>query len=119
MGERQLVVDSNGEAVAVIEITEVRQVRLADVDLNHARDEGEGYTSVAQWRAGHEEFWHSADMREAMGDPNFDVDDDTMLVLERFALVARTWHPRRRAASLTPWAPRELFVSGSTPTVGA
>jgi uncharacterized protein YhfF len=89
VGEQQLVVDSAGEPVAVIEITEVRQARLADVDLAHALDEGEGYSTVAQWRAGHEEFWHSADMRKAMGDPNFHVDDDTVLVLERFTLVAR------------------------------
>lgn len=89
VGARQVVVDSAGEPVAVIEVTEVRLARLADVDLAHARDEGEGYTSVAQWRAGHEDFWHSADMREAMGDPSFRVDDDTMLVLERFAVVRR------------------------------
>ena len=89
VGARQAVVDSAGEPVAVIEVTEVRLARLADVDLAHARDEGEGYTSVAEWRAGHEEFWHSTDMREAMGDPDFRVDDDTVVVLERFAVVRR------------------------------
>ena len=89
VGARQVVVDSAGEPVAVIEITEVRQARLADVDLAHARDEGEGYTSVAEWRAGHEAFWHSTDMREAMGDPEFHVDDDTVVVLERFAVAQR------------------------------
>ncbi|WP_125613925.1 ASCH domain-containing protein [Specibacter cremeus] len=87
VGARQVVVDSAGEPVAVIEITEVRQARLADVDLHHAVDEGEGYTTVAQWRRGHEEFWHSAEMRQAVGDPAFTVGDDTMLVLERFRLV--------------------------------
>jgi len=89
VGALEVVVDSAGEPVAVIEITEVRMARLADVDLAHARDEGEGYASVAEWRAGHEEFWHSADMREAMGDPDFRVDDDTMVVLERFVVVRR------------------------------
>lgn len=89
VGLQEVVIDSAARPVAVIEMTEVRQTRLADVDLAHAVDEGEGFSTVAQWRAGHEEFWHSTDMRQAMGDPEFTVDDDTMLVLQRFRLVAR------------------------------
>ncbi len=50
-------------------------------------DEGEGYTSVAEWRAGHERFWHSEEMRSALEDPEFTVTDDTPAVLERFRLV--------------------------------
>lgn len=88
-GLREVVIDSAGKPVAVIEMTEIRQARLAEVDLQHAVDEGEGFTTVAQWRTGHEEFWHSQDMRDAMGDPRFSVDDDTVLVLQRFKVVAR------------------------------
>ncbi|MBM7171867.1 ASCH domain-containing protein [Streptomyces sp. G44] len=87
-GERAVVVDSADRPVAVIETTEVRVVPLADVDLAHAVDEGEGYTTVAAWRAGHESFWHSAELRAALGDETFTVDDGTELVLERFRLVA-------------------------------
>jgi len=87
-GQREAVVDSAGNRVAVIEVTAVRVVRLADVDLAHALGEGEGYTSVAEWRAGHEEFFHSAEMRAALGDPDFTVDDDTLLVAEEFRLVS-------------------------------
>ncbi|MFD9127340.1 ASCH domain-containing protein [Kitasatospora sp. NPDC059571] len=90
VGLRQAVVDSADEEVAVIETTEVRIVPVAEVDEAHARDEGEGYTSVAEWRAGHEEFWHSAEVREEMGDPAFTVGDATLLVLQRFRLVERT-----------------------------
>jgi len=86
-GLRQAVVDSAGNRVAVIELTAVQVVRLADVDLAHALGEGEGYTSVAEWRAGHEEFWHSAEVRASLNDPDFTVDDDTMLVAEEFRLV--------------------------------
>ena len=86
-GQREAVVDSAGNRVAVIELTAVRVVRLGDVDLAHALGEGEGYTSVAEWRAGHEEFWHSAEMRAALDDPDFTVDDDTTLVAEEFRLV--------------------------------
>jgi len=86
-GQRQAVVDSAGNRVAVIELTAVRVIRLANVDLAHALGEGEGYTSVAEWRAGHEEFWHSAEVRTELGDPDFMVDDDTLLVAEEFRLV--------------------------------
>lgn len=86
-GTRAAVIDSAGRRVAVIELTEVRVSRLGDVDLNHARDEGEGLDSVAAWRAGHERYWHGADYRGWVGDPGFTVDDDTLAVLERFRLV--------------------------------
>ncbi|MFD4633951.1 ASCH domain-containing protein [Streptomyces sp. NPDC058284] len=88
VGERAIVVDSDERPVGIIETTEVRVVPLADVDLAHAVDEGEGYTSVTQWRVQHEEFWHGAEMRAALGDPGFTVDDTTPLVLQRFRLVA-------------------------------
>ncbi|MFU8870995.1 ASCH domain-containing protein [Micromonospora sp. SL4-19] len=87
VGQRSAVVDSEGRRVAVIELTEVRVVRLADVDLQHALDEGEGDESVAQWRAGHEAFWHSDEVRAELGDPGFTVDDDTLVLAQRFRLV--------------------------------
>ncbi|MET9850194.1 ASCH domain-containing protein [Streptomyces ossamyceticus] len=88
VGDRSVVVDSDERPVAVIEVTGVRVVPLADVDLAHVVDEGEGHTSVAEWREGHERFWHSEEMRAALGDPGFTVDDTTPAVLERFRLVA-------------------------------
>ncbi|MEU3730182.1 ASCH domain-containing protein [Streptomyces sp. NPDC033538] len=86
-GRREVVVDSQDRPVAVIEVTDVRVVPLGRVDLAHAVDEGEGYTTVAEWRAGHERFWHSEEMRAALNDPGFTVDDTTPAVLERFRLV--------------------------------
>jgi uncharacterized protein YhfF len=88
VGQLSAVLDSAGRRVAVIEVTEVQVVRLADVDLQHALDEGEGYESVEQWRSGHERFWHSAEVRAEMGDPDFTVNDDTLVMAERFRLVA-------------------------------
>ncbi|WP_432147711.1 ASCH domain-containing protein [Streptomyces sp. bgisy029] len=89
VGERSALIDSEGREVAVLEMTEVRVLPLGEVDLQHALDEGEGYRSVAEWRAGHEAFWHGEEMREAMGDPAFTVDDGTMIVAERFRVVER------------------------------
>lgn len=87
VGRREVVVDSYDRPVAVIEVTGVRVVPLAQVDLAHAVDEGEGYTGVAEWRAGHERFWHSEEMRAALQEPEFTVDDATLTVLVRFRLV--------------------------------
>src|SRR5690349_22318548 len=86
VGERSVVMDSADQPVAVIELTEVRVVRLGDVDLRHAIDEGEGYESVAAWRASHEDFWHSPEVRAELG-PTFTVDDDTLMIAKRFRLV--------------------------------
>jgi uncharacterized protein YhfF len=61
--------------------------RLGDVDLQHAVDEGEGDESVAHWRAGHESFWQSAEVRAELGDPSFTVNDDTLVLAQRFRVV--------------------------------
>ncbi|MFE3881395.1 ASCH domain-containing protein [Streptomyces lydicus] len=88
-GQRSVVPDSAGRPVAVIELTGVRVVRLAEVDQAHAQAEGEGYTTVATWRAAHEAFWHGPEVREELGDPDFTVDDDTLVVLETFRIAER------------------------------
>ena len=45
--------------------------------------------SWSPWRAGHERFWHSAEMRAALDDPGFTVDDDTLVVAQSFRLVTK------------------------------
>lgn len=86
-GQREVVADSGGRPVAVIEMTEVRVLPLAEVDRQHALDEGEGFSGVEDWRRGHEEYWHGAQYREAIGQPGFTVDDATLVVAMRFRLV--------------------------------
>lgn len=90
VGDRARVIDSHGRTVCIEEITDVREVRLSDVELRHARDEGEGYRSVAEWRRGHEAFWHGDEYRDSIGDPDFTVDDDTVVVLVRFRIQPRS-----------------------------
>ena len=87
VGNKQTVVDSSDAAVAIIQTVAVEIVRLADVGLEHAHDEGEGFVSIAAWRRGHEAFWHSTEMRAFLNSPTFTVDDDTLVVLERFQLI--------------------------------
>ncbi|MBH0115289.1 ASCH domain-containing protein [Salinibacterium sp. NG253] len=88
-GERYVVVDSRDAPVAIVKIVTVEQSRLVDVSWEHARNEGEGYSSLAEWRAGHERYWHGDDMRAFLGDPEFKVNDDTIVVLERFEVIRR------------------------------
>ncbi len=102
-GDRFLVVDSCGRAVAVIEDTEVSVVPLGDVDLAHAEGEGEGHLTVAEWRAAHEAFWRSDPMLAKVDDSAFTVDDSTLVVLERFRLVARLdWELQLDDETATP-----------------
>ncbi|AWB87627.1 ASCH domain-containing protein [Mycetocola zhujimingii] len=89
IGERRVVVDSAESPVCVTEVTGVRVVPLGEVDLAHAIDEGEGFETVADWRAGHEKFWHGAEFREWMRDPEFTVTDATEAVLVRFHVTDR------------------------------
>ncbi|MEV7885018.1 ASCH domain-containing protein [Streptomyces sp. NPDC002817] len=87
VGERFALLDSAERRIAVVEITDVRVLPLGEVDLQHVLDEGEGDESVAQWRAGHEKFWNGDQLRELLKDPEFVVDDDTLVVAERFRVV--------------------------------
>lgn len=89
VGERLALVDNEGRDVALLEITEVRVLRVGDADLRFARDEGEGFESVADWREAHDRFWRSYadEIRAYLGEPGWDVDDDTLFVAERFRLV--------------------------------
>jgi uncharacterized protein YhfF len=77
-GDRFLLLDFGDEPVAVLETTEVRVLRVDGVDLEFARDEGEGFETVADWRRAHEQFWSDREIR-----------DDTLVVAERFRLVER------------------------------
>lgn len=87
IGTRSLVIDSNAHPVAEIELTAIRVLPLAQVDERHAVDEGEGFTTVDAWRRAHEDYWHSPEYREAIGQPTFTVDDATLVVALRFRLT--------------------------------
>src|SRR5437879_9023884 len=82
VGDRFLVVDNDERGVAVIETTEVRVLRVGDCDEQFARDEGEGFETVADWRAAHERFWgsYTDELRIYLGDPTWTVTDDTEFV---------------------------------------
>ena len=77
-GDRWTLLGYDDEPVGVVETTAVNVVPAKDVDLQFARDEGEGFESVADWREAHERFWSE-----------HQVTDETLIVCERFRLLER------------------------------
>ena len=91
IGAKEVLLDSEERPVALIETVDCRVVRLADVDDRHAIDEGEGYADAHEFRVAHERFWNGYidELRDRLGDPEFALDDDTLVVLQRFRIVER------------------------------
>jgi uncharacterized protein YhfF len=75
-GERFVLVGYSDEPLATVEVTEVTVAALDDVDLEFAVDEGERYTSIAEWREAHLMHWAAHGVTGA-----------TLVVCERFRLV--------------------------------
>jgi uncharacterized protein YhfF len=94
-GMREAVIDADGNFVGVIETTECRILRMADVDDAFARDEGEGFADAADWRVAHDRYFgtHLEGLRARLGDPDWTLDDDTLMVCQRFRLVERYPEP--------------------------
>ncbi|MBW8171728.1 ASCH domain-containing protein [Ornithinimicrobium sp. Arc0846-15] len=80
-GTMNILVDGNDHPRALIVVRAVDVVPFDQVDEEHARAEGEGDGSLADWRRRHEEFFRSS----AEHDRGF---SETMpVVLERFELI--------------------------------
>ena len=65
-GDRYALLGFDDELVAVIEITEARLVPAGEIDVEFARDEGEGFESVDDWRIAHEGFFQQKLLPETM-----------------------------------------------------
>jgi len=77
VGDRFVVEDAGGTPRAIVEVTEVRVVPAAEVDLRFARDEGEGFESVRDWHEAHERFFERT------------IEADTPIDAIRFRVVER------------------------------
>ena len=80
IGSRWALIDGRGREHGVVETVEIRVLRIADVDDDFARDEGEGDENAAQWREGHERFW-----RKHL--PQIRLNDETLVICERFRVA--------------------------------
>jgi uncharacterized protein YhfF len=76
-GSRYALLGYDDEPVGIVEVTESRIVPAAEIDERFARDEGEGFESVEDWRLAHERFFERP------------IEPDTPLLAERFRLVER------------------------------
>ena len=76
-GDRFVVEDETGTPRAVVEVTEVRVIPAKEVDLQFARDEGEGFESVQDWHEAHERFFERT------------IEPDTLIDAIRFRVVER------------------------------
>lgn len=76
-GARFALLGYEDEVVGVVEVTESRIVPAAEIDDQFARDEGEGFESVEDWRVAHERFFGQA------------IGPETLIEATRFRLVER------------------------------
>lgn len=89
VGDREAVLDSQGNRVCAIENTEVNIIRFCDIGLQEALDEGEGFQSVADWQEAHRNFWESESFRKGMGKDYRGISEDTPVVFVRFTVLTR------------------------------
>jgi uncharacterized protein YhfF len=89
VGQRFVLIDEDDAEVGIIETTETRVTTIGEVDLPFAIEEGEGFGSVAEWRAAHEDFWlsYADETRAWLNDPSWRPTDETPIMCERFRLV--------------------------------
>jgi uncharacterized protein YhfF len=74
-GDRFSLDDYDDKPVAVVEVTEARVVPAGEIDVRFARDEGEGFESVEDWRLAHERFFERS------------IEPETEVVALRFRVV--------------------------------
>ena len=82
VGTFDVVLDSQDQAVCIIEITKVTVVPFKQVSAEHAFKEGEGDKSLNYWRQVHEEFF-----TEWMAEAGLSFSEETGVVLEEFHKV--------------------------------
>ena len=80
-GLLSILLDGSDRPRALIQITDVEVCRFGDVGAEHARLEGEGDGSLEHWRQVHADAFRAS---SPQGQP---VDDDTLVVLERFRVL--------------------------------
>jgi uncharacterized protein YhfF len=76
-GTRYLLHGYDDEPVAIVEVTEAQILRADELDLQFAKDEGEGFESVEDWHAAHERFFEQ------------EIRPNTAIAAIRFQVVER------------------------------
>jgi uncharacterized protein YhfF len=74
-GDRFVLDGFDEEPLAVVEVTDARVVPASQIDVQFARDEGEGFETVDDWRVAHEKFFERT------------IEPNTEIVAIRFRVV--------------------------------
>ena len=82
VGDLDMVLDGQGQAVAIIETTKVTVLPFRDVSADHAYKEGEGDRSLTYWRQVHEELF-----TKWLADIGLTFSPESKVVLEEFHVV--------------------------------
>ena len=82
VGDLDVVLDGQGQAVAIIETTKVTVIPFREVSADHAYKEGEGDRSLAYWRQVHEELF-----TKWLADIGLTFSPESKVVLEEFHVV--------------------------------
>jgi uncharacterized protein YhfF len=77
VGTRCALLGYDDEQVATVEVTESRILPAGEIDEQFARDEGEGFETVEDWRVAHERFFGR------------ELTPETAIVAVRFRVVER------------------------------
>ncbi len=80
IGDMATVTDSSGKKFCAIEYTKVSVVPFMEVDFEYVMKEGEGASTIEEWRESHRDFFR----REY---PNL-FNDDSRVVCEEFKVVS-------------------------------
>ena len=81
-GSFDVILDSQDQAVCIVEVTKVSVQPFHQVSADHAYKEGEGDKSLAYWRQVHEEVF-----TEWMSEAGLTFTPDSKVVLEEFRKV--------------------------------
>ncbi|WP_373712880.1 ASCH domain-containing protein, partial [Streptococcus sp.] len=85
VGDLDVVLDGQGQAVAIIETTKVTVIPFRDVSADHAYKEGEGDRSLTYWRQVHEEFF-----TKWLAQIGLTFSPESKVVLEEFQVVYKS-----------------------------
>ena len=81
-GKFDVILDSQNQAVCIVEITKVSVQSFNQVSAQHAFKEGEGDKSLAYWRQVHEDFF-----KDCLGEAGLTFTPESKVVLEEFRKV--------------------------------
>lgn len=82
VGTFDVILDSQNQAVCIVEITKVSVELFNQVSAQHAFKEGEGNKTLVYWRQVHEDFF-----RDCLGEAGLTFTPESKVVLEEFRKV--------------------------------